>query len=172
MSVRRTTTTLDSDTPSRSAGRTSRRSGLAKKASAGFLLAAATGLFTAGLSAPAQAAAGQAAAAAVVCNFDVNSLTVWDRQEENSDGDEIKFTLAGSWFGPWDYPVDNWERNASLNNPNKNFTGTLEMRLYEIDAVTRTEIDRFTTDCTVGTRDQLLENNDTIYEVNYTVRVV
>jgi hypothetical protein len=106
------------------------------------LAAASTGV-------AAVSAAGVTAApahAAPVCNADVVSITSWDLSD-NDGNDEIKVKLGDSpWAGPWDMP-DNWTRNASLGNLDKDFTDELVIRLAEQD-LTRHEIGRRTVECT------------------------
>jgi hypothetical protein len=112
-------------------------------------------------------AAGTPAQAAVMCNFEVVSLTSWDLQD--GDGtDEIKFKISGDLYGPWDFP-DNWERNASLGNPNKDVMNFATFTLYEQDLVRQT-IDSAVFDCAFpGSSSVLLSGNGAIYELGYRI---
>jgi hypothetical protein len=113
------------------------------------------------------AVAGTSAQASVLCNFEVVSLTSWDLQD--GDGtDEIKFKISGDLYGPWDFP-DNWVRNASLGNPNKDVLNFATFTLYEQDAVRQT-IDSTVVDCAIpGSGSVLLAGNGAIYELGYRI---
>lgn len=129
-------------------------------------MAAVTGLLGA-TAAQAAPATGSAAAASTVCTLEVLSITSRDLQE--SGGDEIKLKLAETKYGPWDFNVVNWVRNASLGSPTKAFTGTIEVALREVDAVTYTTIDSFVTGCSLGVHNAVMDNSNTIYELRYEI---
>lgn len=131
------------------------------------LFAAAIGLVGGGVvltAAPAQASH--------VCNLEVVSLTSWDLND-NDGTDEIKIELDNDLYGPWDMP-DNWTRNASLGQPDKDFlgSGTVDVTLYEQD-LTRQTIDSDPVSCSIlGNRTLSLDGNGAIYRmvVNITER--
>jgi hypothetical protein len=68
---------------------------------------------------------------------------------------------------------DDWTRNNSLGNLDKDFTGSLVIRLAEQD-VTRHEIDRRTVNCTadLGQHTYTMEGDNALYDmvVNVTER--
>ena len=88
------------------------------------------------------------AQAADVCHLHVNSLTSYDLND--GDGhDEIKIKLGdGAYLGPWSMP-DDWTRNDSLGVVHKDFTGSVNVGLYEQD-VARQTIDVDTVSCSTS----------------------
>jgi hypothetical protein len=131
--------------------------------------AASTGLVAVGT---AGMTAAPAHASATVCNVDVVSLTSYDLTD-NDGTDEIKIKLGdSSWAGPWDMP-DDWVRNQSLGDLDKDFTTSVVIRLAEQD-LTRHEIARHTLKCTEDLGEQTLSfiGDGGIYdmEVNVTER--
>lgn len=124
-------------------------------------------IVTAGLSATVVAPA----SAVQVCHLEVQSLTTWNLQENNDD--EIKLKLGSNWFGSWSFP-DNWTRAASLTpRPRVDFTGSVDVAAYEVDAVTRSLIDSDPVTCTVGSFSTLFQgnggNSGVLYEMHYRV---
>ena len=109
--------------------------------------------------------------AATVCNVKVVSVTAWDLND-NDGKDEMKIKIGDSpYWGPWDM-WDNWTRNASLGNLNKDFTGSVDVGIYEQD-LTRQTIDVDPVNCTVlGNKTLALDGNGAIYRmvVNITER--
>jgi hypothetical protein len=108
-------------------------------------------------------------AATPVCNVDVLSIHSYDLSD-NDGNDEIKVKLGdGSWEGPWDMP-DDWTRNNSLGNLDKDFTGSVVVRLAEQD-LTRHEIDRRTVKCTedVGQHTWTLKGEGATYGMTVNV---
>jgi len=122
------------------------------------LFAAATGLVGGGVAltaAPAQAT--------TVCNLEVVSLTSWDLND-NDGQDEIKIELDNDLYGPWNMP-DNWTRNASLGQIDKDFTTTVSVSLKEQDLARQT-IDTDLVDCSIlGNRTLSLDGNGAIYRM-------
>ncbi|MFN8192722.1 MAG: hypothetical protein U0R80_00395 [Nocardioidaceae bacterium] len=130
------------------------------------LAAASTGLVAAGTTG---VTAAPAQAAAPVCNVDVVSLTSFDLSD-NDGNDEIKIKLGdSSWAGPWDMP-DDWTRNNSLGDLDKDFTKKVVIRLAEQD-LTRHEIGRHTLKCTEDLGDKTLsfKGEGAIYHMDVTV---
>ena len=136
-----------------------------RKASAALLLAGATGVLTAGLSAPALAAT---EAAASVCTIEVLSLKANDLQEETNDGDEIKVKLDDTMHGPWDF-VHGQTRSASLNSPDEAFVNSVTVTLYEQDTVFRSKIDSFVSSCSVGDHTAVLSDSRALYTMTYRI---
>jgi hypothetical protein len=129
------------------------------------LLASAVGFVAGGLAltaAPAQAS--------TVCNLDVVSITSWDLYS-NGDDDNIKIELDNEMFGPWSMP-DDWTRNASLGQVDKDYVGTIDVSLYH-QGVTRHLIDSDPVSCNIlGNRTLELDGGGAIYRmvVNITER--
>lgn len=122
------------------------------------------------LAAGAVAVVAAPAQASHVCNLEVVSLTSWELND-NDGNDEIKIGLGDDVYGPWDMP-DNWERNASLGQPDEDFVGSIDVTLYEQDA-TRWTIDTDTVTCNIlGNRTLSLDGRGAIYDmvVNITER--
>jgi hypothetical protein len=134
------------------------------KVRAALLLAGATGLLGAGLSAPALAATGSAA---TICNLEVLSLENFEL-EDNDGRDEIKVQLASTVHGPWNF-WDGTFRSTSLNSPDRNFSGTLTVSLQEQDVVSKRTIDSFVTTCALGDHTVALTDNDGVYEMKYRI---
>ena len=108
------------------------------------------------------------AQASDVCHLHVNSITSYDLND--GDGhDEIKIKLGdGAYLGPWSMP-DDWTRNAPLGVVHKDFTGSVDVGLYEQD-VARQTIDVDSVSCsTLGDRTLRLDGNGAIYRMNVTV---
>jgi len=123
-----------------------------------------------GLAGGAAAVSAAPAQAADVCHLHVNSVTSYDLND--GDGhDEIKIKLGdGAYLGPWSMP-DDWTRNDSLGVVHKDFTGSVNVGLYEQD-VTRQTIDVDNVGCTIlGDRTLELDGNGAIYRMNVTVSV-
>jgi hypothetical protein len=110
------------------------------------------------------------ALASPVCNLDVVSITSWDLYSSNGD-DSIKIELDNDMYGPWSMP-DNWTRNASLGDVNKDYTNSVDVTLYH-QGITRHLIDSDPVSCNIlGNRTLELDGNDAIYRmvVNITER--
>jgi hypothetical protein len=130
------------------------------------LAAASMGLVAAGT---AGVAATPAHAAQTVCNVHVDSLTSYDLAD-NDGVDEIKIKLGDSpWAGPYDFK-DNWTKNKSLGNLNKDFTKSVVVRLAEQD-LTRHQIAQHTLKCTadLGTQTKSFVGYGAIYDMVLTV---
>ena len=125
---------------------------------------------TLGIVAGAVAFTAAPAHATPVCNLEVVSLTSWELNDNDGE-DEIKIGLDSDIYGPWDMP-DNWERNASLGQPDEDFVGSIDVTLYEQD-LTRQTIDVDPVSCAIlGNRTLSLDGNGAIYRmvVNITER--
>lgn len=125
---------------------------------------------TTGLAGGAAAVTAGPANAADVCHVHVNSVTAWDLND--SDGkDEMKIKLGDSgYYGPWDM-WDDWTRNASLGTVHKDFTGSVNVGIYEQD-LTRQTIDVDSVSCSIlGVRTLELDGNGAIYRMNVTVSI-
>jgi hypothetical protein len=108
--------------------------------------------------------------ASTVCNLEVVSLTSWEL-DDNDGEDEIKIGLDNDIYGPWDMP-DDWTRNASLGQIDEDFIGTVDVTLYEQDALRQT-IDSDPVGCGIlGNRTLSLDSSQAIYRmvVNITER--
>ena len=138
-----------------------------RKTRAALLAATTTGLIGAGL-----AVTALPAHATTVCNVDVVSVTAWELND-NDGKDEMKIRLgnSGSYQGPWDM-WDDWTRNNSLGNLDEDFTGSIDVGVFEQD-VARQTIDVDNISCnTLGQRTLSLDGNGAIYRmvVNVTER--
>ena len=136
-----------------------------RKTRAAILAAATTGLVGAGL-----AVTAVPAQAVDVCHVHVESVTAWDLNDNDGE-DEMKIKLGDSgYYGPWDM-WDDWMRNDSLGTVHKDFTGSIDVGLYEQDA-TRQTIDVDNIGCSIlGERTLELDGNGAIYRMVVDVSV-